>query len=47
MLSLTYLANDDPGFVDQAHTIVAGCLTEYRPATCYVIHIRNWFDYKR
>ena len=46
MFSLTCLADDDPGYIDQVQRIFAGCLIEYRPAEFYVIRIRNWFDYK-
>ena len=46
MFSLTSLADDDPGYIDQVRRIFAGCLIEYHPAEFYVIRIRNWFDYK-
>lgn len=46
MITLQRTQEDDPGFLDQAEWIVAGCVDHYSPAELYVIRIRDWFDYK-
>ena len=46
MITIPKSQEDDPSFVDEVQWIVTGCLDQYKPAEVYIIHIRDWFDYK-
>jgi hypothetical protein len=43
---LNQLREDESGFLEQVQWMVNGCVNEYKPSELYVIHIRDFFDYK-